>query len=214
MEQNARTKKKMQGQHRKRFLGSLRASRAIKNVLGGIEDKKKFFWNFLTFNSSKLNQRIAFERWRRLFVPWLHLSFFILWLRAYCGETQCQFLSNSWYFLTIHMYCKSFQIKNSNRRQVMLCWFLILIGAWELVLQSQWVHFGSQKFHVLCQKSPVESRYPELMYKRYCLYPPGHLVQCHLCFIEGISLPLEARKELLAERNLLRFHYTRLNGSY
>ena len=65
----------------------------FRSFFGGIEDKKKFFWNFLTFNSSKLNQRIAFERWRRLFVPWLHLSFFILWLRAYCGETQCQFLS-------------------------------------------------------------------------------------------------------------------------
>ena len=56
---------------------------------------------------------------------------------------------------------------------------------------------------VLCQKSPVESSYPELMYK-YCLYPPGYLVQRHLCFIEGVSLPLEARKEF-------RFHYTWLN---
>ena len=50
------------------------------------------------------------------------------------------------------------------------------------------------------------------MYKRYCLYPPGYQVQCHLCFIEGVSLPLEARKEFLAERNLLMFHYTWLNG--
>ena len=64
---------------------------------------------------------------------------------------------------------------------------------------------------VLCQKSPVESSYPELMYK-YCLYPPGYLVQRHLCFEEGVSLPLEARKEFLADRNLLRFHYTWLNG--
>ena len=68
-----------------------------------------------------------------------------------------------------------------------------------------------KKFQVLCQKSPVESRYPELMYKRYCLYPPGYLVQLHLCFIEGVSLPPKARKEFLAERNLLRFHYTWLN---
>ena len=37
MEQNARTKRKMQGQHRKRFLGSLRASRAIKNLRIGTE---------------------------------------------------------------------------------------------------------------------------------------------------------------------------------
>ena len=36
-------------------------------------------------------------------------------------------------------------------------------------------------------------------------------MQRHLCFIEGVSLPLEARKEFLAERNLLRFHYTWLN---
>ena len=65
-----------------------------------------------------------------------------------------------------------------------------------------------EKIQVLCQKSPVESRYPELMYKRYCLYLPRYLVQHHLCFVEGVSLPLEARKEFLAERNLLRFHYT------
>jgi len=41
------------------------------------------------------------------------------------------------------------------------------------------------------------------MYKRYCLNPPGYLVQPLLCFIEGVSLPLEARKEFVAERNLL-----------
>ena len=69
-----------------------------------------------------------------------------------------------------------------------------------------------KKFQVLCQKSPVESRYPELMYKIYCLYPPGYLVQRHLCFIEGVFLPLEARKGFLEEINLLRFHYTWLNG--
>ena len=57
-----------------------------------------------------------------------------------------------------------------------------------------------------------KSRYPELMYKIYCFYPPGYLVQCHLCFIEGISLSLEARKDFLAEINLLRFHYTWLNA--
>ena len=68
-----------------------------------------------------------------------------------------------------------------------------------------------KKFQVLCQKSPVESRYPELIYKRYCLHPPGYLVQRHLCFVDGVSLPLEARKEFLAERNLFRFHYTWLN---
>ena len=50
------------------------------------------------------------------------------------------------------------------------------------------------------------------MYKRYSLYPPGYLVQRHLCFIEGVSLPLEARKEFLAEINLLRLHYTGLNA--
>ena len=49
------------------------------------------------------------------------------------------------------------------------------------------------------------------MYKIYCLYPPGYLVQRHLCFIQGVSLPLEARKEFLEERNLLRFHYIWLN---
>ena len=67
-----------------------------------------------------------------------------------------------------------------------------------------------KKFQILCQKSPGESRYPELMYEIYCLYPQGYTVQRHLCFIEGVSLPLEARKEFLA--NLLRFHYTWLNG--
>ena len=44
-----------------------------------------------------------------------------------------------------------------------------------------------KKFLMLCQKWPVESRYPELMYKRYCLHPPGYLVQRHLCFVEGVS---------------------------
>jgi hypothetical protein len=43
--------------------------------------------------------------------------------------------------------------------------------------------------------------------------PPGYyLVQHHLCFIEGVSLPLEARKGFLAKINMLRFHYTWLNG--
>ena len=64
-----------------------------------------------------------------------------------------------------------------------------------------------KKFQILCQKLPVENRYPELMYKRYCLHPPGYLFQRHLYFVEGASLPLEARKEFLAEINLLRFHY-------
>ena len=50
--------------------------------------------------------------------------------------------------------------------------------------------------------------YPELMYKRYCLYPQGYTVQHHLCLIEDVSLPLEARQGFLAYRNLLRFHYT------
>ena len=63
-----------------------------------------------------------------------------------------------------------------------------------------------KKFQMLCQKSPVENRYPELMYKRYCQHIPGYLVQRHLCFVEGVSLPFGARKEFLAERNLLRFH--------
>ena len=54
-------------------------------------------------------------------------------------------------------------------------------------------------------------RDPEMMNKRYCLYPPGYLVQRHLCFIEGVSLSLEARKEFLAERNLFGFHYIWLN---
>ena len=69
-----------------------------------------------------------------------------------------------------------------------------------------------KKFQVLCQKSLVESRYHKLMDKRYCLYPPAYLVQRHLCFIEGVSLPLEARKGFWAERNWPRFHHTRLNG--
>ena len=72
--------------------------------------------------------------------------------------------------------------------------------------------FVLKRFQVLCQKSPVKTRYPELTYKRYCLYPPGCLVQRHLCFIEGVSLPLEARKEFLGEINLLRFHYTWINA--
>ena len=69
-----------------------------------------------------------------------------------------------------------------------------------------------KKFQILCQKSPGKNSYPELMYKIYCLYPPGYLVQHPLCFVDGVSLPLEARKEFLAESNLLRFHYTWLNG--
>jgi hypothetical protein len=73
-------------------------------------------------------------------------------------------------------------------------------------------HVGSQKISNFVPKIAGKSRYPELMYKRYCLYPPGYLVQRHLCFIEGVSLPLEARREFLAERNLLRFHYTWLNA--
>ena len=44
-----------------------------------------------------------------------------------------------------------------------------------------------KKFQVLCQKSLAESRYPKQMYKRDCLYPPGYLVQRHLCFVEGVS---------------------------
>ena len=73
-------------------------------------------------------------------------------------------------------------------------------------------HLGSQKISNFVPKITGKSRDPELMYKIYCLYPPGYLVQRHLCFIEGVSLPLEARKEFLAEKNLLRFHYTWLNG--
>ena len=30
------------------------------------------------------------------------------------------------------------------------------------------------------------------------VYPPGYLVQRHLCFIDGVSLPLDTRKEFLA----------------
>jgi hypothetical protein len=55
-----------------------------------------------------------------------------------------------------------------------------------------------KKFQILCQKSPGESRYPELNCKIYCLYPQGYTVQRHLCFIEDVSLPLEARKWFLA----------------
>ena len=50
-----------------------------------------------------------------------------------------------------------------------------------------------KKFQILCQKSPGESRYPELKCNIYCQYPQGYTVQRHLCFIEGVSLPLEAR---------------------
>jgi hypothetical protein len=50
------------------------------------------------------------------------------------------------------------------------------------------------------------------MYKRYCLYPPVYLVQRHLYFIEGVSLPLEAKKEFQQKEILLRFHYTWLNA--
>ena len=73
-------------------------------------------------------------------------------------------------------------------------------------------HIGSQKISNFGPKVAGKSRYSELMYKRYFLYPPGYLFQRHLCFIEGVSLPLEARKEFLAEINLLRLHYTWLNG--
>jgi hypothetical protein len=71
-------------------------------------------------------------------------------------------------------------------------------------------HLGFQKISNFVPKVAGKSRYPELMYRIYCLYPPGYLVQRHLCFIEGVSL--EARKEFLAKRNLLRFHYTWLNA--
>ena len=55
-----------------------------------------------------------------------------------------------------------------------------------------------KKFQILCKKSPSKSGHPTLMYKRYCLYPQGYTVQRHLCSIEGVSLPLEARKGFLA----------------
>ena len=62
-------------------------------------------------------------------------------------------------------------------------------------------HLDSQQIPNFVPKIAGKSRDPELMHKRYCLCPPGYLVQCHLCFIEGVFLPLEARKEFLAERN-------------
>ena len=65
-----------------------------------------------------------------------------------------------------------------------------------------------KKIQILCQKSPGKSTYPELMYKRYCLYPQGYTVHHHLCLIECVSLPLEAIKGFLESRNLIRFHYT------
>ena len=55
-----------------------------------------------------------------------------------------------------------------------------------------------KKFQILCQKSLGKSRYSVLMYERYCLYSQEYTVQCHLCLIEGVSFPLEARKGLLA----------------
>ena len=58
--------------------------------------------------------------------------------------------------------------------------------------------FGSLKIEILCQKSPGKSRYPQLMYKRCCLYPQGYKVHRFLCLKEGVSLPLEARKGVLA----------------
>ena len=66
-----------------------------------------------------------------------------------------------------------------------------------------------KKFQVLCQKSLVESRYPEHIlpiFTRVSSPVPS-------MFYRGCPLPtLEAGKEFLAERNLLRFHYTWLNG--
>ena len=34
--------------------------------------------------------------------------------------------------------------------------------------------FGSLKIEILCQKSAGKSRYPELIYKTYCLFPQGY----------------------------------------
>ena len=73
-------------------------------------------------------------------------------------------------------------------------------------------HLGSQKMSNFVSKIAGKSRYPELIYKRYYLYPPGYLVQRHLYFIEGVSLPLEAKKEFQQKEILLRFHYTWLNA--
>ena len=72
-------------------------------------------------------------------------------------------------------------------------------------------HLGPKNVSNFVPKITGKSRFPEWMTKRHCLYPPEYLVQRHLCFIEGVSLPLAARTGFLAERNLLRFHYTWLN---
>jgi hypothetical protein len=39
-------------------------------------------------------------------------------------------------------------------------------------------HLGSQKISNFVPKIAGKIRYPELIYKRYYLYPPGYLAQC------------------------------------
>ena len=50
-------------------------------------------------------------------------------------------------------------------------------------------HLGSKKVSNFVPKITGKSRYPEKITKRHFLYPPEYLVQHHLCFIEGVSLP-------------------------
>ena len=93
-------------------------------------------------------------------------------------------------------------------------WFtvLTLLSSW--VLSEVWYIIAPHSASIsvdqfLCQKLPKESRYPKLMYKRYCLYPPRHLVQRHLHMLNrGCFLTFGGREGVFSRRNLLRFPYT------
>ena len=60
--ENARTKRKMQGRHKKWFLGSLRASRAIKNIKNWPSWKKIGFFLYLHYGI----WMVSSKSWKRL----------------------------------------------------------------------------------------------------------------------------------------------------
>ena len=57
---------------------------------------------------------------------------------------------------------------------------------------------------MFCQKSPGKSRYPELMYKTYCLYPQGYSSAPSM-FNRGCLLAFRGKE---GGFSIKKFHYT------
>ena len=72
-------------------------------------------------------------------------------------------------------------------------------------------HLGSQKISNFVPKITGKNRYPELMYKRYCLSTRVPSPAPSM-FYRGCLLAVGGKEGVLAERNLLRFHYTWLKA--